>query len=875
MLKKIAQFIFILTISFGWIFSGWPQIFNFPNKVELVSASTTPYVGFFSPESSLSTAANVSLNLRQPDPRSGDLMVAAIAIRPAASTVTTPSGWTALGSWTGTDGGAEGADTGSVGFYWFYKLATGSEGNTNVLFAEVGATSIWEGTIMQFRSASGTYDLSSGGYSVNGDTTDWSGTPDGSVSLTEGDIVLIAAAQNGDSSNTSGWGLPVTGITAKSTVLEHSEWPTAGGNDLEMAIAETMIRTGTNTADPTVLLTQSLAVSGTVSILRVRQGSGSNRTDTWVRSAGAQAIGAAGVNVYYPDHDVGDMLILLIGNRYSTGTPTNPSGWTLLSKSYTGGSGSNAANSGTTRMAAYYKEVTSSISGAQNLTITGSNSTIAQIFSIHKDNVTSWVTDVDGGSDNTANTSWSVTGTGIDLDSTFGGDIVLVGSAVNTALYNFTSYVMSATGITFGGVTQSSEYKSGTGADMTLTAATGRVTGGSGSGALTFTKTSSGTVSGAPSGASIFVKILGLIPSFTQSGYRFFGNTDTLDVGSALASQDTAATLSSAGSAFRLRMLVHIGDSILNTSGQNFKLQFAEKSGTCDTGFSGETYADVTGSTLIAYNNNATPSDGAGLTSNANDPTHSGHTIVNQTYRESNNFTNAISAISAGEDGKWDFSLIDNSAPSNTSYCFRIVKSDGTTLDTYNNIPEVATSAGGSLSVDIVDSGDISVISPTAPMTPTNFSFSDQTSTGTFGTSSQKIRVDNGTGTATWTLSLAADSGSTAFWDGTSADYDFNDPTASAIDGGDADSLGGQMTINPTTITITPEGGCTSTNVSGGSSSAFSEGVTDSVTLASASAGADTGCYWDLTDISISQTIPAEQPADSYSIDMTLSIIAS
>ncbi len=184
------------------------------------------------------------------------------------------------------------------------------------------------------------------------------------------------------------------------------------------------------------------------------------------------------------------------------------------------------------------------------------------------------------------------------------------------------------------------------------------------------------------------------------------------------------------------------------------------------------------------------------------------------------------------------------------------------------------TDVVGSLSADIVDAGGITVGSPSAQMNSQVFSFSDQTSTGTFGTSSQKIRVDNGTGTSTWTLSLAA-SGTTDFWDSAGTDYDFNDPTASAVDGADADSLGGQMTINPSGVTITPEGGCTTTNISGGGSTAFSEGVTDSITLASASSGADTDCYWDLTDISISQTIPAEQPADNYSIDMTLSIIAS
>ncbi len=362
--------------------------------------------------------------------------------------------------------------------------------------------------------------------------------------------------------------------------------------------------------------------------------------------------------------------------------------------------------------------------------------------------------------------------------------------------------------------------------------------------------------------------------SLTQSAYRLFSNADSTDVGSALATQDTAGTISITGGIFRLRLLLHVADSDLSISNRDFKLQFAQKSGTCDTGFSGESYADVTGATAIAYYNNTTPSDGATLTANANDPTHNADTIVNQTYEESNNFTNSVSAITAGQDGKWDFSLIDNGASANTSYCFRVVESDGTLLDTYSVIPEITTAAGGTLSVDIVDGAGSSVASPFLEMGGANVSFSNQTATGTFGISSQKIRVDNGTGTAVWTLSLAADSGATALWDGTT-DYDFNDPTANAVDGADTDSFGGQMTVDPSSSTITPEGGCTLTNISSGGSSSYSEGVTDAITIASASSGADTNCYWDITDIDISQTIPAEQPADSYTIDMTLSIIAS
>ncbi|MBP9816454.1 MAG: hypothetical protein KBD05_00250 [Candidatus Pacebacteria bacterium] len=202
-------------------------------------------------------------------------------------------------------------------------------------------------------------------------------------------------------------------------------------------------------------------------------------------------------------------------------------------------------------------------------------------------------------------------------------------------------------------------------------------------------------------------------PTFEQSAYRLFGNTNTTDVGSALAAQDTNATLASSGDAFRLRTLLHVGAYQLSQSAANFKLQYAVKSGTCDTSFTGETYADVTGATPIAFNDNASPTDGAALSANANDPTHSGHTIVNQDYEEANNFTNSEGAIPSGQDGKWDFSLIDNSAPSSTSYCLRIVKSGGVPLDTYTVIPEVTTAAGGNAlptaSAVSIDSGAVSV----------------------------------------------------------------------------------------------------------------------------------------------------------------------
>ncbi|MBI4414807.1 MAG: hypothetical protein HY566_01035, partial [Candidatus Kerfeldbacteria bacterium] len=188
---------------------------------------------------------------------------------------------------------------------------------------------------------------------------------------------------------------------------------------------------------------------------------------------------------------------------------------------------------------------------------------------------------------------------------------------------------------------------------------------------------------------------------------------------------------------------------------------------------------------------------------------------------------------------------------------------------------ESTAGGGGSLSVDIVDSGGSSVTSPSVTMNAVSVSFTVQTAAGTFGTSSQRIRVTNTTATATWTLSVAA-SAPTVVWDSAGTDYDFNDPTANADDGGDADTVGGQLALNPSAGTIAPQTGCSTTGLTLGSSAAFNEGVTNSITLISAGASAGTNCYWELTGISVSQTVPEEQPAASdYDINLVVSVVAT
>jgi len=190
-------------------------------------------------------------------------------------------------------------------------------------------------------------------------------------------------------------------------------------------------------------------------------------------------------------------------------------------------------------------------------------------------------------------------------------------------------------------------------------------------------------------------------PAFNQSAYRFFANNaaNNTDVGAALtASQDQAATLTSDGQDFRLRLLIHVSDAQLAVSGQNFKLQIASKvGGSCDTNMAttDESYSDLSPSsgTIRYYDDtDSAKTDGADLTTNGNDPVHApSHNTVEQDYEEANNFTDTVALIPAGEDGEWDFSIVDFSAADSTTYCLRVLEAGGTLLTTYTVVPEFTT----------------------------------------------------------------------------------------------------------------------------------------------------------------------------------------
>jgi hypothetical protein len=185
----------------------------------------------------------------------------------------------------------------------------------------------------------------------------------------------------------------------------------------------------------------------------------------------------------------------------------------------------------------------------------------------------------------------------------------------------------------------------------------------------------------------------------------------------------------------------------------------------------------------------------------------------------------------------------------------------------------------GALTVDIVDASYVTVASPSVAMNAATFGFVCQTSTGTFGTSTQVIYIKNPNAANNgWVVNLAASS-PTAFWASAGTAMDFNDPAGSGCtDGGDTDTLKGQMTVDPSVGTLAVGGcsSCTTASITKGSSAAFNEGTLDSINILTAAAASNDIGDWRLTGVAISQTIPAEQPAASdYSISLTLSIVAT
>lgn len=176
----------------------------------------------------------------------------------------------------------------------------------------------------------------------------------------------------------------------------------------------------------------------------------------------------------------------------------------------------------------------------------------------------------------------------------------------------------------------------------------------------------------------------------------------------------------------------------------------------------------------------------------------------------------------------------------------------------------------GPNSVDVVDENGNPSEHPTIPLTPTVLS-------SVLGTPQQQLRIMNPARNIEWSVTVAPINGPHALWENAEGgSYDMND--SSIVDGPDADTAGGELSIDPSTARIVPVTNptdCPTTDLSLGTASSFNEYNTQfsSISLVSGTARYAAYCGWDVSGIRVKQTVPPQLPNGTYRLHLVITIM--
>jgi PKD repeat protein len=174
----------------------------------------------------------------------------------------TPSGWT-LGANASGGAGADGARSGTVTLYTFYKIATGSEGGTTFSITFTGGTDnvLWA-RIKGWANATGYWSVA---FATGSDTTPGAavivpfGTNPG---ITVGDVVIVSSAINDNIATYSAEALTASGITFALT-SERLDGSVAVGDGMRFVLSEFSVSSGTATGVATYTATSSSNTANT------------------------------------------------------------------------------------------------------------------------------------------------------------------------------------------------------------------------------------------------------------------------------------------------------------------------------------------------------------------------------------------------------------------------------------------------------------------------------------------------------------------------------------------------------------------------------------------------------------------------------------
>lgn len=215
-----------------------------------------------------------------------------------------------------------------------------------------------------------------------------------------------------------------------------------------------------------------------------------------------------------------------------------------------------------------------------------------------------------------------------------------------------------------------------------------------------------------------------------QNYYRFYVDNDTLTptdpwpVGAADLGENTSITVSDEplgqGERLRVRMTLRATNATMPPGFLNFKMQYGLRATTCsainpgdwnDVGaangpsvWRGYAATNTTDGTSLSVN---PPTGGDLLISVAN--------IAGSLVHENPSFANPYS-VADGDNIEYDWYLEQNGAIPQSTYCFRVIRSDGTPLSAYNNYPQIRTAGFTPVIRDWRWYGDAENETPVSPL---------------------------------------------------------------------------------------------------------------------------------------------------------------
>lgn len=225
--------------------------------------------------STVSTATEVATACVAAYPASivaGDGLVVMVGTKPFGATITTPAGYTALG--TITNGSTVvGLDTGSVKCAGFFKQAVGTESGTSLTVSIATADSSWAVICRYTKDPTRIWQVATATGTDTTASTSWSVPFSSNPGIANGDYIVLGGVTSTDLAVTwSTFALAATGATIATPTPRQNPRITTG-NDLGGNVASTNCTAGTASAVPTWTSILSVATNqaGSAVLVRLRE----------------------------------------------------------------------------------------------------------------------------------------------------------------------------------------------------------------------------------------------------------------------------------------------------------------------------------------------------------------------------------------------------------------------------------------------------------------------------------------------------------------------------------------------------------------------------------------------------------------------------